>query len=176
MINLIFYNINKVLITLIIFLGIITVLGTVVFYMLKKFDIKKKNIIYLGLFSSLNTKQILSLSTIIIRTYLIITCSLINSNDILIYLLMIVIVDTTFIILNYKKAIFEIINVFAQICLLYLINVLRMYQIEVSNEMYVLQVKTFLIAFIIVYAIYFLIKNIEEIISDKKRRKNVKGK
>lgn len=176
MINLIFYNINKVLITLIIFLGIITMLGTAVFYMLKKFDIKKKRIIYLGLFSRLNTKQILLLSAIIIRTYLIIACSFINPNDILIYLSMIVIVDIIYIVLNYKKAIFETINIFAQLCLIYLISVLSLYQIEVSNEMYVVQVKIFLIIFIIMYTIYFLIKNVEEVISEKKREKNVEGK
>ncbi len=176
MINLIFYNMNKVLIPLIIFMGIITILGTIVFYMLKKFDIRKKNIIYLVIFTTLSIKQILLLSTVIIRTYLIIICSVISSNDIFIYLLMIVIVDTIFIILNYKKAIFEIINIFAQICLLYLINILKIYQIEVSNEMYVLQVNIFLIFFIIMYTIYFSIKNVEEIIANKKRRKNDKGK
>lgn len=176
MINLIFYNMNKVLIPLIIFFIIIIILGTLIFYMLKQFDVRNKTTIYLGIFSNLNTKQILSLATVIIRTYLIIVASIINPNDILIYLIMIGIVDIVFIILNYRKAIFEIISIFAQICLLYLIKVLSMYQIEVNNEMYVFQVKIFLIVFIIMYTMYFLIKNIEDIISDKKGGKIYEAK
>ena len=67
-------------------------------------------------------------------------------------------------ILNPTKIFFEAINISAQIIFLYFINVLKSYQIEVRDEMFVSQVIIVLTVFIILYAIYFFLKNFEDLI------------
>ena len=74
-------------------------------------------------------------------------------------------------VLTPKKIIFETINITAQLILIYLINVLTTYRIEISNDMYVGQVVIFLSLLMILYTIYFFLKNFEELIRRKQKGK-----
>ena len=86
-------------------------------------------------------------------------------------LVMIATAGIIYMILMPKKAIFEIINIIAQGILLYFIRVIHQYRIEISNENYVLQVEIALTVFLVIYAGYFLLKNIEDIITQTKTKK-----
>ena len=170
MLDTILYELSKVAWVLPIFLGIILLLSFIMYLVTKKFNIHKKSVILSGMFMGLSNKQIIMIISIFIRTFLVIFTACVYSKNILLYLLMIAISSIIFAILNYKKAILEIVSTIAQIIALYLINILTSYMIEESNDPYVLVIKICLIIFLIVYAIYFFLKNFEDIITNHKRR------
>ena len=170
MLDTILYELSKVAWVLPIFLGIILLLSFIMYLVTKKFNIHKKSVILSGMFMGLSNKQIIMIISILIRTFLVIFTACVYSKNILLYLLMIAISSMVFAILNYKKSILEIVSTIAQIIALYLINILTSYMIEESNDPYVLVIKICLIIFLIVYAIYFFLKNFEDIITNHKRR------
>lgn len=170
MLDTILYELSKVAWVLPIFLGIILLLSFIMYLVTKKFNIHKKSVILSGMFMGLSNKQIIMIISILIRTFLVIFTACVYSKNILLYLLMIAISSIIFAILNYKKAILEIVSTVAQIIALYLINILTSYMIEESNDPYVLVIKICLIIFLIVYATYFFLKNFEDIITNHKRR------
>lgn len=170
MLDTILYELSKVAWVLPIFLGIILLLSFIMYLVTKKFNIHKKSVILSGMFMGLSNKQIIMIISIFIRTFLVIFTACVYTKNILLYLLMIAISSIIFAILNYKKSILEIVSTIAQIIALYLINILTSYMIEESNDPYVLVIKICLIIFLIVYAIYFFLKNFEDIITNHKRR------
>lgn len=169
------YNINLNLKELAIFLGFMLVVAIVVYIMLQKFDIHKKRVAYIGLLTGLTNYQILTLCAITIRLFCIIYSALTYTDVILLSLALILVVDVVYILLNPKKIIFEAVNIFAQIIFIYLINVLKGYQLEVSNEMYISQIIIVLTVFIILYAIYFFLKGFEDLVK-KTTPNSVEGK
>lgn len=170
MLDTILYELSKVAWVLPIFLGIILLLSFIMYLVTKKFNIHKKSVILSGMFMGLSNKQIIMIISIFIRTFLVIFTACVYTKNILLYLLMIAISSIIFAILNYKKTILEIVSTIAQIIALYLINILTSYMIEESNDPYVLVIKICLIIFLIVYAIYFFLRNFEDIITNHKRR------
>ena len=168
------YNINLNIKELSIFLGFMLLIAILMYAMLSKFDIHKKRIAYIGLLTGLNNYQILTLCAITIRLFCIIYSAVTYTDVILLSLAIILVVEVIYILLNIKKIVFETINTVAQIIFIYFINILKSYQIEVSNEMYVSQVIIVLIVFIILYAIYFFFIWFEDLIkntnSTKKRK------
>ena len=170
------YNINLNINELAIFLGFMLLVAIIIFVLLQKFDIHKKKIAYIGLLSGLNNFQILTLCTITIRLFCIVYSAVSYTDVILLSLAIILVVDIIYILLNPKKVIFETINIFAQIILIYFINVLKNYQIEVSNEMFVSQVIIVITVFIILYAIYFFLKAFEDLIRKTNYIRKKRGK
>ena len=168
------YNINLNIKELSIFLGFMLLVAILIYVMLSKFDIHKKRIAYIGLLTGLNNYQILTLCAITIRLFCIIYSAVTYTDVILLSLAIILVVDVIYILLNIKKIVFETINTVAQIIFIYFINILKSYQIEVSNEMYVSQVIIVLIVFIILYTIYFFLKGFEDLIKNTNSTK--KGK
>lgn len=168
----ILYNISKNLIPISICLAIVLFIGVVIYIFTRKFDIHKKTIRYFGLLTGLNNRQIIVLSSIFIRTFMIIYTVCVYKSSILDYIVMILLIDIVYMILVPRKIIFETINITAQLILVYFINMLKTYRIEVSNEMYVEQIIIILSSFMIFYSVYFLLKNFEELITEKRRRKN----
>lgn len=166
------YNINLNLKELAMFLGFMIIVAIVVYIMLQKFDIHKKRVAYIGLLTGLSNYQILTLCAITVRLFCVIYTAVTYTDVILLSLTLVLVVDVAYIILNPKKIIFETINIFAQIIFLYFINVLKSYQLEVSNEMYISQMIIVLTVFIILYAIYFFLKNFEDLIKKTKVIKN----
>ena len=168
------YNINLNIKELSIFLGFMLLVAILIYVMLSKFDIHKKRIAYIGLLTGLNNYQILTLCAITIRLFCIIYSAVTYTDVILLSLAIILVVEVIYILLNIKKIVFETINTVAQIIFIYFINILKSYQIEVSNEMYVSQVIIVLIVFIILYTIYFFLKGFEDLIKNTNSTK--KGK
>ena len=127
-----------------------------------------------GLFMEINNRQIISLATIFIKTFFVIYCAVVYSKNIWIYLYIIALVSVIYIILNLRSIIFETFSTGAQLFLLYLINILSNYMIEVSNLPYLQLIKLGLISIIIIYSSYFLIKNFEDVILKYKKKKEKK--
>lgn len=168
----ILYQLSKISWVLLIFLVAIIIISFIMYFSTKKFNIHKKGVMLCGMFMSLKNSQILMIIAIMIRTFLVVFTACVYTKNILLYLIMILISSLVYAILNYRKAIFELISTSAQVVALYLINVLSNYMIEVNNDTYVLVIKICLIIFIIMYASYFFLKNFEDIITkNNKRRK-----
>lgn len=172
MIDAVIYNLNNIWNVVIMFLVFILICGLILYMMTKKFNIHKKSSMYGGLIAGFNRRQTIMLCSIIIRTFLIIYAAVTYNNYLIVVLTMIFIADLVYMICNPKKLILESINIIGQIIVLYLNNILINYRLEISDEMYVTQVQLGLTIFIIIYAIYFLLKNFEETI--KKRSKKAK--
>ncbi len=167
MIQTIMYNVSKSAIPMLIYLGIIVFTGFLINFSTKKFDIHKKTVMFGGMLVKLHRRQIISITAVMIRTFLIIYASINFKENLVLYFTMIIMADIVYIFMNPKKIVFEIINTSAQGILIYIISLLSTYRVEISDELYVKLMQTLLIIFIIVYAIYFLFKNFEEIISKK---------
>ena len=135
------------------FIAIIFGIGIYIFSVTNNYDINKKSIRYCGLLTGFSKKEILILYT-----------ALIYKKDITSLLILILFSDFIYIILKPKKAFFEIVNILAQVILIYFINVLKTYRIEISDGMFVGQVIIILIGIIIIYSIYFFLRNFEELI------------
>lgn len=169
------YSISNHFTQLIVFLGFVLLLGIIIYIMTGKFDIHKKTIMYCGLLTGLNKRQILALCAILIRTFCVIYAVTIYSKNIGFNLVAIFLIDCIFILLSPKKILFEGINIIAQLIFIYLINVLKTYTLEISNDMHVEQISIVLSAFMVIYTVYFFLKNFEEIIRKKEKpRKNKK--
>ena len=170
----ILYNLGNILTPIIIFLGIVLFIGIIIYIITAKFDIHKKSIRYCGLLSGFNNKQIIILSAIMIRTFLELYLVFRYGENVYIYLAMIFFVDLVYIVLLHKNILFELINIIAQIIILYLINTLKEYSIEIIDQMYLTQVIIVLMIFITLYSIYFALKNFDNLLSEKKNTKVVK--
>lgn len=113
----------------------------------------------------------MQLSAIIVRYILIFYAMLIEKTNIKSIIVMIITVDIIYIILTPKKAIFETINIVAQMIIIYFINILYHYRIEISNDNYCIQVEMCLIMFLAIYATYFFLKNVEDTVAYRKKGK-----
>lgn len=166
----IIYNINKTWSVVIIFLIFSLVFGLSLYILTRKFDIKKKSSRIGGLIAGFSNRQIILFTSVILRTFLLYT-ALIYTRNIFMLLCMILIVDLIYIIANPKKLLFESINIIGQVVFLYLNYLLTQYRLEFGTQMYVLQVQVGLNIFIIFYIAYFFIKNIEEVINKRPKKK-----
>ena len=164
----ILYNLGNILTPMIVFLGIILFIGIVIYIITSQFDIHKKAIRYCGLLSGFTNRQIIIFSAILIKIFLELYITFKYEKSIYIYLIMIFIADLIFIILIHKNVLFELLNIIAQIIILYFINILKAYRIEISEQMYLSQVIIGLMIFITLYSIYFALKNFENLISERK--------
>lgn len=171
MLEIVLYQLSKISNILLLFLVIIILSFLVLYFITKKSKISQNDIKIYGMFVDLRSRDIIMLSAITIRTFLMIVCSCKYIKEIIIYLLMIMIASLVYIIFKFslKSAVFETINMIAQIFSIYLINILSGYLIEVENDIYVNAIKIFLMIFIIMYAIYSFLRNFEEIITRNKK-------
>lgn len=172
----ILYNLGNILTPIIIFLGIVLLIGIIIYIITAKFDIHKKSIRYCGLLSGFNNRQIIILSAIMIRTFLVLYLAFRYEENVYIYLAMIFFVDLVYIVLMHKNILFELINIIAQIIILYLVNTLKEYSIEIIDQMYLTQVIIVLMIFLTLYSIYFALKNFENLLAEKKNTKVAKPK
>ena len=129
---------------------------------------------YLGLITGLSNKEILILSSLIIRTFLIIYTSLIYESSIIPYLILILFADVVYMICKPSKILFELVNITAQIVLIYFTNVLKTYRMQEGNGQYIEQIIIILIGIVIIYSMYFFLKNFEDLISKKGEKRNEK--
>ncbi len=97
-----------------------------------------------------------------------------NQINIEAMIVMIITAGIIYVILTPRKAIFETINIIAQSTIIYFVDILHGYRVEISNENYILQVEIALMMFVTLYAMYFFLKNVEDIIKPKKRGKRMK--
>lgn len=148
------------------FLAILFISGCTVYFLINNFSLKKRRIKLYGLLLELSDKDILILSVIIIRTFVIIYYLLIPQQNITTSLFMIGMISVIYIILTFNNVIYETINTIALIAVVYFADILNNYLTQVTYSSSVQIIKISLIAFSIMYTVYILFRGIENIVTD----------
>lgn len=163
---------------LISFLILTFVLGIIVYSLIKNFKQNKKmKVVIYGLFLKFTNIDILKLSVIVVKTFLVFYAIMVT-NELVMWLCiaMITILTIIYVICEFKRVIYEVIYTSIQasvIYLIYLIYLINSYMMEVEYLNVVMGVKVCLIVFEVILSIYLMFKNIN-IISEERVTKNFK--
>lgn len=175
MFELILYEISEYSYMLIVFL--MSILGLFLFVIIftTKLKLNKFDAFIYGLFLKLKNIDIVLISLLIVRLFIIYYTSFVYSKQVIINIIMVGITSLLYIILslNIKKGIFELINSAILSFALFLVNSLAGYIIDIGGEIYIVIIKALLSVFISIYATYFTLRNIEDVSirNNLKRRK-----
>lgn len=134
-----------------------------------------KNLKYIGLFVGLDKKEHILLSIIFIKYLFIISCVIFRTEigiaQIIYYLLLFLLGNL--IHFDVKVFLMDLVNSILILIALFVGNILNGYIFEVTSDIKIKIINTLLQANLILYAIYFFVKNIEHLIlSRQTRRKN----
>ncbi len=160
---------------LISFLILTFVLGIIVYSLIKNFKQNKKmKVVIYGLFLKFTNVDILKLSIIVVKTFLVFYAIMVT-NELVMWLCiaMITILTIIYIICEFKRVIYEVIYTSIQALVIYLIYLINSYMMEVEYLNVVMGVKVCLIVFEVILSIYLMFKNIN-IISEERVTKNFK--
>ena len=163
MFELILYDLGLSLKLLAVFLITLFILGVIFFFIIRKFDMRNGKIKIYGLFMSINNFEAFILSLHIVRVFLIMYYSIVISEDLRLTLSLIGIVSIAYIVFDMRNIIFETLNTISIMIAIYFINFLNTYLIEIEKSMSVELVKIALISFVLMYIIYYLLRNFENI-------------
>lgn len=165
MINSILYQVQNIKIYMILFLCIATILLLLLYNKIKSFKPNNSSDITLyGLFMNSTNEDILKIIFNVIKYTAIIYCAWAYRNDVMIYLVMIIITTVGYIILqwNFKGAIVEILNTIVITTSLYVIHIFGNYMLEIEANLYMKLIQILISIFITIYAMYFFFKDYDE--------------
>lgn len=171
------YRLNNMMEYVMFCLAVSAVVGFFFFYITKEEKFSNKQVKLYGLLINLNKIDVLMLSVAYMKMVAIIYYAFNLKADILEFLVIYLILGAMFLAYNYKHIISEVVNTISSGLVLYLINILNNYQIEVETNIYVSSIKITLITFICLYAIYMFLNNLEDIVNKNKSiRRNANEK
>lgn len=181
--ELVLYYIKESASLLISFLILIFVLGVFAYLAIRNFRQNSKlKVGFYGLFMGLKNIDIVKLSTVIIRMFLVFYSLMITVKErIYICLIMVIILSILYIILAPKKIINQIVCTVMEIVMIYFVFVINNYMIEVEYSYITLLMKMCLIVFTILLSTYFLLKDVSDIVDNRwnkefaKSRKDLKN-
>lgn len=166
MLELILYNLGLSWKLLVVYLITLFVLGCIWFFAINKFNLRDGKIKMYGLLLGIDNTGAFMLSLHIVRAFLIIYYSIFPSENIEFTLALIAIASIIYIVFDMRNILFEIFNTVSLIVVIYFINSLNTYMLEVENSLSVNIIKIALILFTLMYTIYYLLKNFENITTD----------
>ncbi len=181
------YSLFNIIFKFLVFFVIFIFIGYIVSLILLRKEKNKKKLsntkikIY-GLFLQLNNKSIFALSVVLLK-YILIIYLLFNRTDLnIIHLYILLLFSIIYIIIEkgIKTIISELVSSVALYYSLFFSKLLTGYTNEIRLEWYVILGNTLLILFIFMYSTYFLVKNVDEIVSKnrptKQKRSGKNGK
>ena len=169
--ELVLYYIKESSNLIISFLVAIIILASWCYFVIRNFRQDSRwKVAFYGLFFKMKNIDLLRITCVVIRTFLVIYTALKYSNNIYIYLSMITISAILYIFLMMKRFIYEIVCAIIQIISVYFIYILNNYMIEMqySRDIYIVGIA--LKSFVVIFAMYFFFKNIYDIV--EKRNNN----
>lgn len=174
--ELVLYYIKESKDLLISFLVLMFFLGVVFFFAISNFRQDKKNkIIFYGLFLKMNNVDILKMSTILIKAFLVIYASIVTKeSQVYISISMMVIVTLIYIVCSPKKIIYESIITAVQTMIVYFIYLVNNYSVEVENTFVILIIKIFLIVFVLMFTTYLFFREIDIISKNRADKRFLK--
>ena len=146
---------------------------------------KKSKILFYGLFLRMNDIDILKLATIFIKTFLAFYATLVtNETMIWLCLFMMIILTLIYIVLSFKRIIYQIVYTMMQMVMIYLIYIINNYMVEIEYSYVILGIRVCLIVFELMLSTYLFFRDVNMIAEDrvdknfnkeKKKEKLVKG-
>jgi len=180
--ELVLYYIKESASLLISFLMLIFVLGAFAYWSIRNFrqDSKLKVSIY-GLFMGLKNVDIVKLSIVIIRIFIVFYSLMITVKErVYICLIMIVVLSLIYIILSPKRIVNDTVCTLMELVMIYFVYIINSYMIEIEYSLIILLIKICLVVFTILLATYFLLRDINSIVDNRwnkeftKSRKDIK--
>lgn len=146
---------------------------------------KKSKVLFYGLFLRMNDLDILKLATIVIKTFLAFYATLVTDETMIwLCLFMMVILTLIYIVLSFKRIIYQIVYTMMQMVMIYLIYIINNYMVEVEYSYVILGIRVCLIVFELMLSAYLFFRDVNMIAEDrvdknfskeKKKEKLVKG-
>ncbi len=173
MIELIMYELNEYSDMMIIFLISILSIFLVIILFTSKLKLNKFDSFMYGIFLRLKNVDIILISLIFIRLFLIYYTAFTYSKQVIANVIMVGIVSLIYIVMlfDFKKGIFEVINSCILIFSLVLVNSLYGYILDVNGDIFIVIIRALLSVFISIYATYFSLRNIEDVSVRKKLKR-----
>ena len=180
--ELVLYYIKESRILLLSFLILIFILGVFAYITMRNFRQSSRiKVSFYGFFLGLKNTDIIKLSAVIIKIFLVIyALTITNQQIIFICLVMILILAIIYIILAPKKIINEIVSTLMQMVMIYFVYTINGYMSEIEFSYVILMIKVCLIVFTILFSTYFLLRSIGDIVDNRvnkefeKNRKDLK--
>lgn len=161
---------------LISFLILVFIIGFICFQIMKNFDQEKKNqVIFYGLFLKIKNTDLIKLSTVFIKTFLVFyTMLVLEEAKIWICLIMIGIITAIYVAVSPKRAVYEIASTTLQVAMIYFIYSINANIIEINDSWVLLIVRTFSITLSLMFSVYLFFREVD-IISTDRENKRVKN-
>ena len=170
--ELILYYIEESRMIILSFLILIFIIATFSFFYMRNFNQEKKSkVIFYGLLLQMSNIDIIKTATIIMRTFIIVYATIITKqSEILMCIVMMTILSIIYIIFSFKRIVNEIVSTGMQIAIIYLINIVNNYEVEIENSLLIFMVKTILIIFALILTTYIFFKEVDIISKDRERK------
>lgn len=149
-------------------IGVILV-SLLAYFMTRKFDFKDSKIKFYGLFLNLRRVDVIILAISFIRMITIIYSAALGYQDVLTSAVILSLLTAIMLFYNFHKFIIEIANGAATIVIIYFINILNNYTVEVEQQATVIIIQVALMLFACIYAVYMFLVNIEDIARKNKK-------
>ena len=129
---------------------------------------KKSKVLFYGLFLRMNDIDILKLATIVIKTFLAFYATLVTDETMIwLCLFMMVILTLIYIVLSFKRIIYQIVYTMMQMVMIYLIYIINNYMVEVEYSYVILGIRVCLIVFELMLSAYLFFRDINMIAEDR---------
>lgn len=154
---------------LISFLILTFILGTFAYLSIRKFKQDKKMKIFIyGLFLKMTNIDIVKLSIVILKTFLVIYATIVTEElTMWLCIAMLAVLTIIYIVCEYKRFIYEIVYTLVQIIIIYLIYLINHYMVEIEQANIILGIKICLIVFELILSVYLLFRNVNMIAEDR---------
>ena len=167
---------------LISFLVLMFILGIFAYLSMGNFkQTSKFKVAFYGLFLGFKNIDIIRLSTVVIRTFIICySTAIVTQEKIYISLAIIGILSLIYICLTPKKFVYSLVSSLMQMVMVYFIFIIGDYMSEIEFSYPMLGIKITLIVFTLILAIYLFLRDFNDIVEDRwnkdfeKSRKNLK--
>lgn len=170
MLQSIMYYISVNALPIIVYLILVILISFILYYSIRHVNLNKKMIMFDTMFANLSKRQMLAVTGILIRTFMIIYSSLhYSSSEVMVFIIMAVLSDIIFIAMNIRRIFLEIPNITAQVALIYIVNLIDNYREQVNDDASVKIIQMLLTVFLIIYSVFFAVKDFESIINVEKK-------
>lgn len=154
---------------LISFLILTFILGTFAYLSIRKFKQDKKMKIFIyGLFLKMSNIDIVKLSIVILKIFLVIYATIVTEElNMWLCIAMLAVLTIIYIVCEYKRFIYEIVYTLVQIIIIYLIYLINHYMAEIEQANIILGIKICLVVFELILSVYLLFRNVNMIAEDR---------
>ena len=166
MFELMLYDLSTSWLFIATFLILLFFIGIAIYMVTKDFKLKDGKIKVYGLLLGFRNIDVIYISMIIVRTFIIIYSLVVFNKNVTMYLIMIAMISIIFIFSYLKNIFYEIINTGALMAIVYFANQLNEYLIHIEESNSIKIIKLILICFGVLYTMYIFFREFEDIVTE----------